>query len=290
MDSFGEYLRRERELRGVTLDEIAKASNISKTFLKSLENDDFENLPSEVFVKGFIRCYAENTGMDGSEAVLAYNSFIENKRTSQSTSETSTEIPTESNMKMSYFLVIVIFVVVSSLMVFYYVKKNREIKPPFASEEKISQRVDEIGIVESKNNISITLAPDIKETENLIETDDLEAQAEEKDVSDNLSLPPPTGNEETSEVSDKKEITDTLTLTVEAKENAWLSLIIDDAVTKEALLIPGETAKWKAKEKFVVNLGNVAGTHLKLNGKEISLPKTSSNVLRNFTITLDNIN
>ncbi len=287
MDSFGEYLKRERELRGVTLEEIAKASNISKTYLKSLENDDFENLPSEVFVKGFIRCYAENIGMDGNEATLAYSSFIADKRVSQVVSDFPTETPTKSNMKMSYFLLIVIFVVVSSLMVFYNVKKSREVKPPSVSENKISQVVDEIGVEESKNNIGITLGPDIKETENLIETDDLETQAEEKDISDNLSSPPPTEIEETPET---KEVTDILTLSVEAKEDAWISLIIDDAEIKEALLLPGETAKWKAKEKFVVTLGNAMGTHLKLNEKDITLPKASSNIIKDFTITLDNIN
>ncbi len=287
MDSFGEYLKRERELRGVTLEEIAKASNISKTYLNSLENDDFENLPAEVFIKGFIRCYAENTGMDGSEAVLAYNSFIANKRISQPASEISTETPIESNVKTPFFMTIVILVVASSLMVFYYVKKNSEIKPSFASEEKISQRVDEIVVEESKSNADIVPDSDIIEEKDLIGPKEIQPQPQEEGISDNLNLPPPTDKEE---VTETKKVMDSLTLSVEATENAWLSLAIDDAEIKEALLKAGETATWKAKEKFVVTLGNVTGTHLKLNDEDIILPNASSNVIKDFSITLDNIN
>ena len=287
MDSFGEYLKRERELRGVTLEEIAKASNISKTYLNSLENDDFENLPAEVFIKGFIRCYAENTGMDGSEAVLAYNSFIANKRISQPASEISTETPIESNVKTPFFMTIVILVVASSLMVFYYVKKNSEIKPSFASEEKISQRVNEIIVEESKSDADVVPDSDIIEEKDLIGPKEIQPQPQEEGISDNLNLPPPANKEE---VTETKKVMDSLTLSVEATENAWLSLAIDDAEIKEALLKTGETATWKAKEKFVVTLGNVTGTHLKLNDEDIILPNASSNVIKDFSITLDNIN
>jgi len=287
MDSFGEYLKRERELRGVTLEEIAKASNISKTYLNSLENDDFENLPAEVFIKGFIRCYAENTGMDGSEAVLAYNSFIANKRISQPASEISTETPIESNVKTPFFMTIVILIVASSLMVFYYVKKNSEIKPSFASEEKISQRVNEIIVEESKSDADVVPDSDIIEEKDLIGPKEIQPQPQEEGISDNLNLPPPANKEE---VTETKKVMDSLTLSVEATENAWLSLAIDDAEIKEALLKAGETATWKAKEKFVVTLGNVTGTHLKLNDEDIILPNASSNVIKDFSITLDNIN
>lgn len=287
MDSFGEYLKRERELRGVTLEEISKTSNISKTFLKSLENDDFENLPAEVFVKGFIRCYAENTGMDGNEAILAYNSFIANKRSSETVSEVPTEIPAKSNVKMPYLLAIAIFVVVSSLAVFYYVEKNREIKPSSVSERNIPQNADEIGMEDSKNNIEIALDSNTTEEESLILLEGIDAQPPEESILEIIPTPPSTEIEETP---DKKEVTDILTLSMIATEDAWISLAIDDAEKKEALLEAGETARWKAKEKFVVSLGNAAGTQLKLNGKEISLPKSSSNILRNFAITLDNIN
>ncbi len=285
MDSFGEYLRRERKLRGVTLEEIAKVSNISITYLKALESDDFESLPAEVFIRGFLRCYAQSSGMDGSEVILAYNSFIANKRTSRAASTIPIETPPKVNMKLSSFLAIVIFVVISSLMVFYYVKKSREVKPASVSERSISQGADEVGIEKSKNDIGIIPGSNTAEEESLIQTEDI-LEPQEEGISDNLGLSPPIEAEETSET---KEVVGLLTLSMKAEDNAWINLIIDDTEIKEALLLPGETARWKAKEKFVVSLGNVAGTTLKLNDKDITLPKASANVIRDFTITLDNI-
>ncbi len=67
-------------------------------------------------------------------------------------------------------------------------------------------------------------------------------------------------------------------------------MIVDDGEEKEALLVPGETARWKGKEKFVITIGNLSGTRLKLNKREIVLPKSPSNVLRNFVVTRDSVN
>jgi cytoskeletal protein RodZ len=289
MDSFGEYLKRERELRGITLDEISKSSNISKTYLKYLESDDFENLPADVFVKGFIRCYAENTGMDGNEAILAYNSFIASKEASQAVSEIFKETSTESNFKISYFWAIAIFVVLSSfLLVLINLSKDREKNTPPVLDEKFSQGVDEIDVEERKNNIGITLDSNTTEEESLIQSEDMEVQPGQEG---NLEkIPPPSPSTEIEVTPETSEVADILTLTMEATEDAWISLKIDGAEKKEALLQMGETSRWKAKEKFVVTLGNAAGTHLKLNEKDIAMPETSSNVIRDFSITLDNIN
>jgi len=289
MDSFGEYLKRERELRGITLDEISKSSNISKTYLMYLEDDNFENLPADVFIKGFIRSYAENTGMDGNEAILAYNSFIANKKGSEAASEISTATSTESDIKISYFWAIAIFVVLSSfLLVLISVSKDREEKPPPVSDEKFSQSVNEIDVEEGKNNVGITLDSNATEEESLIQSEDMEVQPQQEGILE--KLPPPSPSTEIEETPETSEVTDILTLTMEATEDAWIGLEIDGAEKKEALLRKGETSRWKAKEKFVVILGNAAGTHLKLNEKDIAIPETSSNVIKDFSITLDNIN
>ena len=52
---FGEHLRRERELRGVTLDEVSAATRIKTTFLEAMENGRWEELPGGAFNRGFIR-------------------------------------------------------------------------------------------------------------------------------------------------------------------------------------------------------------------------------------------
>src|SRR5687767_6466278 len=71
--SFGEELRREREIRGISLKEIADATKISKRFLEALERNDHRTLPAPVFTRGFVREYARYVGLNADEMVNRYN-------------------------------------------------------------------------------------------------------------------------------------------------------------------------------------------------------------------------
>jgi cytoskeleton protein RodZ len=71
--SFGEELRREREIRGISLKEIADATKISKRFLDAIERNDHRALPAPVFTRGFVREYARYVGLNAEEMVNRYN-------------------------------------------------------------------------------------------------------------------------------------------------------------------------------------------------------------------------
>jgi len=71
--SFGEELRREREIRGISLKEIADATKISKRFLEAIERNDHNTLPAPVFTRGFIREYSRYLGLNCDEIVNRYN-------------------------------------------------------------------------------------------------------------------------------------------------------------------------------------------------------------------------
>lgn len=64
MGSFGENLRRERELRGVTLAELANATKINPRYLRALEEDQYEILPGGIFGRGFVRSIARYLNLD----------------------------------------------------------------------------------------------------------------------------------------------------------------------------------------------------------------------------------
>jgi len=72
MSSFGEDLRRERELRQISLREISEATKISLRYLDALERNDFRHLPGGVFNKGFVRAYSQYIGVDPETMVNAY--------------------------------------------------------------------------------------------------------------------------------------------------------------------------------------------------------------------------
>lgn len=72
METLGQYLKREREFRKINLDELSKATRISPGFLKCIEEDRLQDLPSGAFVKGFLRSYVQHVGLDLTDVLTRY--------------------------------------------------------------------------------------------------------------------------------------------------------------------------------------------------------------------------
>jgi hypothetical protein len=76
-ESFGRYLRREREMREIPLEQIANETKIKLGLLRALEADRIAELPSPAIVKGFLRSYARILGLSPHDLQLRYQSFLE---------------------------------------------------------------------------------------------------------------------------------------------------------------------------------------------------------------------
>jgi cytoskeleton protein RodZ len=74
--TFGEHLRREREMRGVSLEEITAATRIATRFLQAIENEQWDQLPGGVFNRGFVRAVAHYLGLDEESIVAEYASAV----------------------------------------------------------------------------------------------------------------------------------------------------------------------------------------------------------------------
>ncbi len=75
-DTFGDNLKREREMRGVTLQEISTATRIAVRFLQAIENEQWDQLPGGVFNRGFVRAVAHYLGLDEESVVAEYGLAI----------------------------------------------------------------------------------------------------------------------------------------------------------------------------------------------------------------------
>ncbi|MFQ5669977.1 MAG: helix-turn-helix domain-containing protein [Acidobacteriota bacterium] len=70
--TFGEILRRERQLRNISLREVSGSTKISIRHLEALERNDFAALPGGAFNKGFLRAFAAFIGLDPEAMVNHY--------------------------------------------------------------------------------------------------------------------------------------------------------------------------------------------------------------------------
>jgi cytoskeletal protein RodZ len=135
--SFGNWLRRQREMREIRLGEIAEVTKISRRYLEALEQDRFDILPAPVFAKGFLREYASFVGLDPDEVV---NSYLLAQRATQPHEEARAAVvekrsPTEWTSGVLLALLVVVLLVLVALLAFYAERSrsNRQELPTIAA-------------------------------------------------------------------------------------------------------------------------------------------------------------
>jgi cytoskeleton protein RodZ len=73
MSGIGSKLREERVRRGLGIDEVEAGTRIRAKYLLALEDDQFELLPGDAYVRAFLRDYAEELGLDAQQLVDELN-------------------------------------------------------------------------------------------------------------------------------------------------------------------------------------------------------------------------
>lgn len=74
MFEIGSSLREARSRRQIEIAQVEQATKIRGKYLRALEEEQFDVLPSQTYVKGFLRTYADYLGLDGQLYVDEYNS------------------------------------------------------------------------------------------------------------------------------------------------------------------------------------------------------------------------
>lgn len=246
--SFGEELRREREIRGISLKEIADATKISKRFLDALERNDHRTLPAPVFTRGFVREYSRYVGLNSEEMVNRYNFAAANddriekppqveKYPQTPVRDISPKPPRKRGIPPVYAridrnLVAAAFIAIALAGVAWWAVQHR--------------RADSDGSAEPVATATTAPVP--------------------------VPIVPP------------KPVVDdsTLRLAVEAVDNAWVVLEADGKTVVNEEMIRGDRRTFEANEAFRFrNIGNAAGLKLTLNGAVIPPLGADGEVIRN---------
>lgn len=72
--TLGAHLRQTRALRSMSIAELSRITRIPGASLEAIEADRFDELPGEVFVRGFLRAYAHAVGLLPAEVLARYTS------------------------------------------------------------------------------------------------------------------------------------------------------------------------------------------------------------------------
>lgn len=110
--SIGSFLRHEREVRHISLGELSQATRIPQRQLELLEEDRFDELPGEVFARGFIKSYARAVGVDESPLI---ERFDRGRAVSEPPAPITAVTPPERGRRFGMAIALVILLILFTL-------------------------------------------------------------------------------------------------------------------------------------------------------------------------------
>ena len=252
--SFGENLRREREMRGVDLREIADATRINFRFLQAFENEEFAVLPGGVINRGFIRSYARYLGLDEEKILgeyeLANGAEVE---TEWSLTWSSGSAPRRIGLKAQWLAAAA---AVLMLLGGYALFRYSERLPSFSPGPEATPAETLVG-------------PDA--TDDPGESESLTTPAPSARPEGNPTAPPATVRAAAAPSSPRRPLADRedLILQVAVTEKSWVAIDADGATVLSRLMAPEEIRTFRSRESFEVIIGNASGIILTLNGETL---------------------
>jgi cytoskeleton protein RodZ len=246
MGSFGDKLRREREMRGITLGEMSESTKISTRHLESLEKEEFGSLPGGVFNKGFVRAYARFLGIDEDEAVADYAALV--NETPPPEDKFPLDIHKEPNRelnpkKSNFPLLFAVAALIGVLIGYTAWSKNKKTHP--TTPETVSAAMMTASQPVASGAEAQQQAP--------------QEQISRSPVQKNASL------EVSSPVKAKPEYS--FSILIKAKEDSWISVIADGKIVAQGVLSQNRHKVVRAVKEITLRTGNAGGIEISHNGK-----------------------
>ncbi|MDQ1284113.1 MAG: hypothetical protein QG620_461 [Patescibacteria group bacterium] len=302
--TLGEKLRKFREERRISLGEVSRCSRIKIEYLEYLEEGNYDNLPADVYVKGFLRSYAEFLGVDEQVLIKLYEKEKGIKKNIKGSSEDD-----KGNMEainISSFVLTpkkifsVLAVVITFAGVLYLYKQVNSfasnprlvVTNPRNNSEVEGNSVVLEGVTEKEANLFINGQPILVDDEgkfgeeitlqsgvNVISVKSVNKFEKEavESVTVNSKYQETDGSLGNSSDADNREElektgTENNEIQIELRVDpgpVWLSIESDENLVFSGTMLTGATQIFKAHEKIVVNSGRANATFVKFNGKDI---------------------
>jgi cytoskeleton protein RodZ len=307
--NIGSLLKNERKKKGLGYSEISEITCLRTHILKALENEDWDDLPSPVFVKGFIRSYARALGLDEGELVGLYH-----KTVPLEAPPPKPLVEPVRSKKPLYFLFIIILLTMAAA--YYLWKEYPTGQEILTSPETITPSDNDINKPKIPKDLlggSAPISPEDKDETTLMPQADQKTTEEEagdikgEEKKEKTILMPQadqkTTEEDTWDIQGEEEKEKTalmpqadlkttdrqllpekkkekyevmpsiedlpLTLMANIRERTWIKIYVDDGDPKEYIFKPGSRHEWKARKGFDLTIGNAGGIDLEFNGEKI---------------------
>ncbi len=298
----GETLRMAREQQGLSLEVISQRTKIGTEKLRAIEENDIQRLPSGIFLRGFVRAYAHEVGLDVEDTVNRYiaqfesqTSIVEDDTPDAPAEETPVEISEtqrieESLREMSIWGVVAVVVLSLGLLAYMTLRSPRVSPAPTAARAEAPAVAPPPAFASlvptaplppadavpspppSEGASAVTpLAPETATAAPLPPT---------PAATVTRSIPEETGTAGVQEPA-VVQSSNTIELTIETVGPCWVEAIVDGQTVIYAMMQQGERQRIERGNDVVLRVGDPAAFTYSINGvpgKPIGQPGTASSV------------
>lgn len=270
MEKPGNYLKRQREIRGIALEDISTVTRVPMKYLAALEGDAHENLPHPTFVKGFIRLYCKHVGIDSNDAVLHYEEYLnirdntsdrlsgftnhglKHDRISKDSNEPAGDL---SLSRQSLFLIVMfIFIIITAYIGFLFYNKALIFERQIDAASGLIKDSSELS---NKGNFQTIINAEAIGVDNI-----------DRSISD------------ANRAQEETQAFNKLKLEIKATKPTWIRATIDDKKSLEVLMRDKENIVWEAEKRFFLIIGNAGGVRLILNGEPLGKLGSDGEVIK----------
>ncbi len=261
----GADLKAERERQGLTIQDIERETSIRAAYIQALEQGDYNALPNEVYVKGFIRSYAGFLHMDTEKLVQEYREAIHGadvgpiqKANPETTSLVNESAPfssgsdfrervEKSSKKQMIFMAVatVVIAFVGSIYYFFGDDPNAE-KPAQTAQQNVAQQPQ----TQAQNPAS----GQNPQAQNSASTQNGQPAAQQ---------PVQTIGNTANASAGQADVTAKFT------GRCWIQAIADGKVIYEGTVEANQTLRWTGKKEVIVTAGNAGAIDVTYNGQHV---------------------
>lgn len=293
--TLGESLKKIREERRLSLNEISKATQIQIKYLECLEQGNFKKLPADVYVRGFLRSYAIFMGMDEKSLIKQYE---REKGIQKNIKKYEDDTQPKDPIKISNFVItpkVMSAVGIFGLVFLGFFYLYREVNQFISTPQLVLLKPSDGATIEGKNVQIVGIA----EKDSLVYVNDQAVLVNEKgEFSEPISLKSGINNIEVKVRNkfEKETVKSLLINSVQAEQEfsldnigqdaagqsekrvvmevsvtapTWLSIEADGNLVYSGTLAADETKKIEASEKILLSSAKGNQTLIKLNGTEL---------------------
>lgn len=269
---FGEELRRERELRDVTREQLAEVTKVSLRQIEALEAGRFEQLPARVFARGFVLSLARHLGLDAERTAAAFNHVHEEWSRERERSAAVSVASSSDRIRLSrprknvsinttalgvgVALALAVLTGAAAILKGRIGERSGETARAAASAGVATPVPEALGLPPAIAAATVPLTAEKPLVESAASRSTIPQAAAEEGR----------------------------TLTLTFSDDCWTEVSVDGRIVAAELFRKGTTRRFEGGRTFVLTLGNAGGVTVAVDGAALGAVGQLGQVVRNYVI------